>query len=581
MPIARFEMPDGRIGRFEVPEGTTPEQAQQMISSYVSTQQPAQAAPAPQQAPAAPQAAPQPERSLSDRAGDLWDMSTRALKTSLIDPALNLQAGVMRGAGSLGSFYLAPYDIAKDAMAGKGLSLESNMKRREGIDGGLEALGADTDSATYGAGKLVGEIAGTAGVGPMLAGGAKVAGASPAIVSGLQSGGLNVAGRTGLGGLLTRAATGATTGALAAGMVNPEDADVGAVVGGALPVLAKGGAEAFRSVGRSIGGSVSPEVAELAKKAEAYGIDLPADRIANSKPLNAVAASLEYVPFSGRAAVNERMGSQLNRAVARTMGQDTDNVVQAVKSARQQLGGEFDRVLQSNSVAMDDVFVQDLARNAQQASDELGSDGAKIIQKQVDEILAKAQNGQIDGQAAYNIKRTLDRIGGRNSPEAFYARELKKSLMGALERSLGADEAAAFTKARQQYGNMKSVEKLVGNGAEGDVSIARLANQRGFLNQDLQDLADISSQFLKTRESPHGALQRLVIGSTGLTAGAGLGILPMVAGGAVAGRGMNALLSSDAAKRAVTGGLLNSNTPLVLRQGLLGVQRAAPVLSAQ
>lgn len=31
MPIARFEMPDGRIGRFEVPEGTTPEQARAMI----------------------------------------------------------------------------------------------------------------------------------------------------------------------------------------------------------------------------------------------------------------------------------------------------------------------------------------------------------------------------------------------------------------------------------------------------------------------------------------------------------------------------------------------------------------------
>lgn len=32
MPIARFEMPDGRVGRFEVPEGTTPEQAQVMIA---------------------------------------------------------------------------------------------------------------------------------------------------------------------------------------------------------------------------------------------------------------------------------------------------------------------------------------------------------------------------------------------------------------------------------------------------------------------------------------------------------------------------------------------------------------------
>jgi len=36
MPIARFEMPDGRIGRFEVPEGTTPEQAQKMIAESLS-----------------------------------------------------------------------------------------------------------------------------------------------------------------------------------------------------------------------------------------------------------------------------------------------------------------------------------------------------------------------------------------------------------------------------------------------------------------------------------------------------------------------------------------------------------------
>ncbi len=33
MPVARFEMPDGRIARFEVPDGTTPEQAQSMIAA--------------------------------------------------------------------------------------------------------------------------------------------------------------------------------------------------------------------------------------------------------------------------------------------------------------------------------------------------------------------------------------------------------------------------------------------------------------------------------------------------------------------------------------------------------------------
>ena len=48
MPVARFQMPDGRIGRFEVPEGTTPEQAQQMIQESLA-QAPEQAiAPTPQ-----------------------------------------------------------------------------------------------------------------------------------------------------------------------------------------------------------------------------------------------------------------------------------------------------------------------------------------------------------------------------------------------------------------------------------------------------------------------------------------------------------------------------------------------------
>ena len=41
MPIARFQMPDGRVARFEVPDGTTPEQAQTLMVSHF-------AAPAPQ-----------------------------------------------------------------------------------------------------------------------------------------------------------------------------------------------------------------------------------------------------------------------------------------------------------------------------------------------------------------------------------------------------------------------------------------------------------------------------------------------------------------------------------------------------
>ena len=48
MPIARVELPNGRIGRFEVPEGTTPEQAQQVALQEwerMQSEQPTQEAP--------------------------------------------------------------------------------------------------------------------------------------------------------------------------------------------------------------------------------------------------------------------------------------------------------------------------------------------------------------------------------------------------------------------------------------------------------------------------------------------------------------------------------------------------------
>lgn len=39
MPIARFQMPDGRVARFEVPEGYSPEQAQNEFEAFVSSNQ--------------------------------------------------------------------------------------------------------------------------------------------------------------------------------------------------------------------------------------------------------------------------------------------------------------------------------------------------------------------------------------------------------------------------------------------------------------------------------------------------------------------------------------------------------------
>ena len=528
MPVARFEMPDGRVARFEVPDGTTPEQAHSMMESHF--------------------------------AGRAKEKPTPAPATEGPSKLRSFAEGALTGAAGIGNTLLAPVKAGAKLVGADGVG--------EYLDRIPEAMsGLARDNAenprSFGAGKLGAEVAMTAPVGGVIGGGlAKVApmlGRAAPVVSKLaqatSSGGMKLGGpaattalgRAGDMGL--RMAGGAINGAATAGLVDPSSAGAGAAIGGAIP----GGVALAGAAGRGIRNSlaVSPEVAKLAERAKALGIDVPVDRIAQNKPLNALAASLEYVPLSGRAATTEKMGKQLNTALARTFGQNTDNLTVALDQASKDLGGKFDTVLQSNSVKMTPAFKTALAEAEDQAANELGPEAASIIHKQIAQLQTKGAAGEIDGQVAYNIKKSLDRIGSGNSDAAFYARDLKRKLMDALNDSLGATEAKSFAEVRKQYGNMMEIDKLVQNGAEGGVSAARLGNLRNIRSSDLQELADISAQFLKTRESPHGALQRLVIGGAAVPAAAGLGALPYLGAAAVAGRGANATLNSNALRNAL------------------------------
>lgn len=517
------------------------------------------------------------------------DRVKEAAKVLGYGAARDLGLGALRGAARIGNTIT---NAASQPVVPEGQNLLINPEtqapavnlRNAERQAGLASYDQEApNSLAYQAGDLGAQIAGTAGVGGALAAPLKAAGVLPKFASALQTGGMSVGGAPaatvaqGAGNLLTRAAGGAATGGASAGLVDPSQAGLGAAIGGALPVVAKGAAVAGNALGRSVAGSqMAPEVKALADRAKQLGIDIPADRLVNSKPLNALAASLDYVPGSGRTATMNKMEDQLNTAVSRTFGQNSSNVTQALRQAQTKLGGEFDRVLQGNTVKMDQQFLTDLADAASMASKELGADGARIINSQVDEIIAKAANGDIDGQAAYNIKKTLDRIGRRNSPEAHYAIDLKQKLMEALNRSLGPQEAAAFAQTRQQYGNMLAMEKIAQNGAEGGVSIARLANMKNINNAELQELADISAQFLKGREGAHGAAQRVGAGALtlGLTGPTGL------AAGMATGRGANMLLNSNSMKNRLMG---NAPTNRLLGDPDLSqlFYRGAPVAGSQ
>jgi hypothetical protein len=465
----------------------------------------------------------------------------------------NIGAGALSGAAQIGATILSPIDwAAKKA----GIENEALFPtdRRAAIESGLREMGAQPESMAFKGGQLGAEIAGTAGAGGAIAKGLKFA---PQLASAVESGGFKLAQPAGnaLARLGARAAGGAVSGGAMTGMVNPEDTASGAALGAAFPIAVKGAGK----LGSAIMQKATPEVAALAGKARQYGIDIPADRLVDSKTLNALSASLNYVPFSGRATTEEKMYSQINKAVSKTIGQDSSNITDALRKARVDLGSKFDDVLKNNTVNVDDVFLQDLVNHADIAEKELETGQAKIISNQIDEIINKAQDGVIDGQAAYNIKKTLDRIGKQSSPVAYYADELRKSLMGALNRSLPEEKALEFAKTRQQYGNMLTLDKLAPAGAEGEISMGRLANMRNVRDPQLRDLVDIAAQFGRTRESPHGAAQRVTLGALAPVAAAA-GQLPAYLGAIGLAKGANMALSSDALRNAM------------LRQGGAGVQ---------
>lgn len=131
MPIARFQMPDGRVARFEVPDGTTPEQAQEMIASQLQ-QQPLQQGPErTQNSDLASQAG------LTMRAGLKGLLALPAMAADGIGGALNAAQDVAIGKGKgyrfqqtlptvdglLTSLGLPEPDTATQRMAGKGVEM--------------------------------------------------------------------------------------------------------------------------------------------------------------------------------------------------------------------------------------------------------------------------------------------------------------------------------------------------------------------------------------------------------------------------------------------------------------------------
>ena len=253
------------------------------------------------------------------QSGGGFDLSTAkpvadAPKTSILDSikqgAGNLVAGAVRGAGSIGATILYPVDKIGDFMDGGGLGdkvsssslsdlvkggaaapkLSRNEQRRADMDAALKTMGADPDSTMYAVGKVGGEIAGTAGAGGV-AGNAlarlvqapRVAAAFPTLaakvnplIQAVSSSGMTTGVKVAPGAvaaakdLAVRSVGSGVAGAVQAGVVDPNEATSGGVIGLATPGVLKLAGAMGSTVYNAVKGG-KPNTGRLL--ADALGVD--------------------------------------------------------------------------------------------------------------------------------------------------------------------------------------------------------------------------------------------------------------------------------------------------------------------
>ena len=90
------------------------------------------------------------------------------------------------------------------------------------------------------------------------------------------------------------------------------------------------------------------------------------------------------------------------------------------------------------------------------------------------------QDGTAPGQQVYNIKKDLDRLSSSSDTTlAYHARQLRSTVMDAVNDSLPPSDQEAFQQARQQFRNMKTIEPAIDKAGSGNISPSTLANVMG------------------------------------------------------------------------------------------------------
>lgn len=289
---------------------------------------------------------------------------------------------------------------------------------------------------------------------------------------------------------------------------------------------------------------VSQETAQLADKAQQFGMKLTPDMLSKNKFGRIAGETMAKVPLSG--AQTEANQAAFNRSLIKMIGGDEtahaltpDVYGDALTKAGETIGDVSSRT----HIPLDDSFASSLARHVEDVTKFHTEDNARVIGNYVQELENKAaQNGGvIDGTAFRTLNTAIGkRVRGSSDGDLKSALGgLQENMMDALQKNItNPDDMTALLDARKKYAIAKTIEPLVAKSPTGDISAAGLmsrvtANGSGKTmmatggSGDLGDLARVGQRFLKEPGSSNTAERGLAYGLMG---GGAVTHLPTAAG---------------------------------------------------
>lgn len=530
MPVAKIQLPDGRVGRFEVPEGTTPEQVMEFANQQFSGKR-----------------------------------QTMTVQEPKIDPT---GTTTQRALAGVGKSFVDTYQGLKQlgAQAGNKIGLVD--------DSTVQAIQADVDERARldkplmetGAG-LTGNILGQ--VGPMFVPGAALGkvGAVKNLAAAVPK----------LAPFVGAAASGGGFSAaqpVLSGDSRLENAGYGALTG----AVGQGAAALAGKVASGAKDAISPQVRALAEEAERRGIPVSLAQLSDSGFLKQLQSVIEKLPFTGAAGARKRQEQAFTREVSKTFGENTPSVTSDVYAgAKARIGNDFETLTARNSLQVDNKLMASLAGTIDESNRFATDETGRAVSNIVDEFLSKADSSSIvPGKAYQALDSKLGKLSKSGGEKAYYLGEVRNAIRDAMDSSIGPADQAAWQTARKQYRDLKTIRDLVyKEGADGRISPNLLMGRLGANNAgkesmatgsrgELGTLGQIGRQFVRDPIPDSGTANRLMIQSAlGLGAvggGSAVGIDPassikaMILA-ATLGRGANVALNNRLLRNYMMNGL--------------------------